>query len=366
MAVEVGKIRASGGTNIYDALVQGFESLDHADLSDSTISRVVLYSDGEANQGLLKDAEGLAQTVQQYRKKASVSAFGYGLGADQLLMGALAEVGQGNYAHITAPDDSLTVFARELGGLLSTYAQDIKVSVKVCNDFGPLEVITDLPFTTEEGGSGVTLDLGSLLAEEARHIVLRVGLKGGVVPRETNALEIGYSCRTLDGAGKAQNEGGQVTTKILRVRGAESGEVNKDLSRIVALAELQQVQKRAEVAVKAGRHQEAQAMFVSYGANLSADHHDLQEGANRMAGLYTETAYGSQEGRAAVATTKGVVRRRSAVLLADSSNINLVSDAQVGASVFNSAQEAMTKSFLTSLHEKHMAAVPAVPPTNKP
>jgi hypothetical protein len=55
--------------------------------------------------------------LEANRGEATVSAFGYGDDADQDLLRELSELGKGNYAHVQSPEEALTAFAHELGGL---------------------------------------------------------------------------------------------------------------------------------------------------------------------------------------------------------------------------------------------------------
>src|SRR5690606_24672032 len=57
----------------------------------------------------------------------SLSAFGFGTDCDHSVLGALAGEGGGSFAFIANEDGVLTAFARELGGLVATYASDVRI-----------------------------------------------------------------------------------------------------------------------------------------------------------------------------------------------------------------------------------------------
>ena len=111
---------------------------------------------------------------------ATLSAFGYGDDADQELLRDLSTKGKGNYAYVQGPEDALTAFARELGGLLSTYAQAIEVRVTPREGVELTDVVSDVD-AREEGGS-VVLRVPDLLADEVRNLVLGVRLRPAARP----------------------------------------------------------------------------------------------------------------------------------------------------------------------------------------
>ncbi|MDX5194356.1 hypothetical protein IGO00_24620, partial [Salmonella enterica subsp. enterica serovar Weltevreden] len=86
----------------------------------------------------------------------------------------LAKRGGGNYAFIKNPDEALSAFGKELGGLLSTYAQDIVLDLAPHNGHKIEEVLSDV--SVEEKDQKVVIKLGDLLSEEERHVVIAMKL----------------------------------------------------------------------------------------------------------------------------------------------------------------------------------------------
>src|SRR5262249_54069158 len=87
-----GSTNISDGFRLAESLIQSMES--------HRSTRVLLLSDGEANQGII-DVPGLSQIVKGLtRRGAVVSTIGMGLGFNQVLLSALADYGMGNYSYL--------------------------------------------------------------------------------------------------------------------------------------------------------------------------------------------------------------------------------------------------------------------------
>ena len=110
-----------GGTNISAGLEQGLAEV-RAHSGDYAVNRVILISDGLANQGITSKA-GLVQISQGAREsKVSVTSLGVGIDYDEDLMEQLAENGGGNYGFLRTGADLHAVFQRELTQLSTLVA----------------------------------------------------------------------------------------------------------------------------------------------------------------------------------------------------------------------------------------------------
>ena len=90
----------------------------------------MLLTDGQANQGPAVDHDALVDLVRKQLNGVTVSAFGYGTDCEQSVLADIAQAGGGSYAFIKDEDAVLTAFARELGGLVATYAADLRVQLE--------------------------------------------------------------------------------------------------------------------------------------------------------------------------------------------------------------------------------------------
>ena len=281
LKAKVGQLVASGCTNFAGGMRQALEWVNKVDVSSKMTLRVIMFTDGQANEGEAK-GQDLIPLCTKLLGKASLSAFGYGQGCDQELLASIATAGKGNYAFIRNPDDALTAFAKELGGLLSRYAQDIVIDVAPHSEHEIEEVLSDVD--VKEDGKKVKIRLPEILSEEERHIVpkIKTSEQSKVLPRELNVLDIKVEYDELDDGNK-RHATQEIKAKLQFVKADEAQkEPTKEVMAIVALAMTVQAQIKAEELAKQGNFVGASAALVSNAAFLDAfnlhDHGNMSRG----------------------------------------------------------------------------------------
>ncbi|MFL5271677.1 MAG: vWA domain-containing protein [Anaeromyxobacteraceae bacterium] len=248
----VGELATQGSTNFAGGLLAGLECAARVQVPPGTVKRVIMFTDGHANVGVATKGPELLRLLDAHLGDASVSAFGYGDDADQELLRDLATRGKGNYAFVQNPEDAITAFARELGGLLSTYARDVDVAVRPAPGARLLGVVSDVDATPD--GGGVHLRIADLLSEEVRHLVLGVALPAAAAPgRAPVALvEVRYKVVDPDSA-RSREERFEVAVEVERVpAGEEQRAPTPAVDEVVALAELVRAQIEAEEQARRG------------------------------------------------------------------------------------------------------------------
>jgi Ca-activated chloride channel family protein len=281
----VGKLEAQDQTNLAGGMLAGLDHAKVTRLAPGTRVRVILFTDGLANQGPATSHEELLALLEANLGTATLSAFGYGADADQELLRDLSTKGKGNYAFIQAPEDALTAFARELGGLLSTYAQDIEVTVTPRPGFVLTDVVSDVDATEERGA--VRIRIPELLADEVRNIVLEGRLEARAAPGagpETVA-EVAVSHETFANARPVR--GGETLEARCRfVPAADAQEKpTPSVDAVVAVAQLVRAQIEAEEAARRGQYAEAQQVMVLFQREAAGRGHDaVATAADKIAG----------------------------------------------------------------------------------
>jgi Ca-activated chloride channel family protein len=291
----VGRLRPRHNTNLAGGLLAG---LDHAKVTkvpDGMPVRVILFTDGLANEGPATSPEELCALLEANLGTASVSAFGYGDDADQELLRELSTLGRGNYAYVRSPEDALTAFARELGGLLSTYAQRIEVRVAPCEGAELTEVVSDVD-ATDEGGTAV-IRVPDLLVDEVRHLVLGVRLAPRPVPLDAPVAvaEIEVSFERVEN-GRVIRERCACKASVRFVDGANAQAApTPGVDEVVAVAQLVRKQIEAEEAARQGRYREARETMVLFQRQVIGRGHDaVGAAAGKLADrLGSADAYGA-------------------------------------------------------------------------
>lgn len=151
----INDLECYGGTNISAGLEEAHEALK-AHRGDG-LSRVVLLSDGRANNGLVTADELGRLASNTLESGISVSSLGMGLDYDEVVMQAIARAGAGNYHFIDDVAQTEEVFAGELGDLTQAVARGAMLRIKL----GPQVLIEDVhgfPYTRTADGFTVPLD----------------------------------------------------------------------------------------------------------------------------------------------------------------------------------------------------------------
>lgn len=165
----IARIYDDGGTCISCGLVRGASELARSPIGDG-LRRIVLISDGQANEGIWERGELAALAASTAEGGASISALGVGLDFDELTMQRIAEVGRGNYYFVEDTANLAAMFQRELGGLTQTVAADARLVLTEPTGVR-IEEAYGYPMTRE--GSSVIIPIADLRAGETRKVVVR-------------------------------------------------------------------------------------------------------------------------------------------------------------------------------------------------
>ncbi|QSQ28557.1 von Willebrand factor type A domain-containing protein [Pyxidicoccus parkwayensis] len=130
-------LQTEGATNAQAGLDLAY-SLASANFLQGGINRVILCSDGVANNGVT-DADGIWARVKGFAERGiTLTTVGFGMGHyNDVLMERLSHVGEGNYAYVDRLAEARRIFVQNLNGTLQVVAKDAKVQL----EFDPRDVI---------------------------------------------------------------------------------------------------------------------------------------------------------------------------------------------------------------------------------
>ncbi len=124
-----------GVTNVEDGIHKGYE-LASKNVEKDCINRVILCSDGVANQGVT-DPVMLLKEIRDYVDQDDIylTTVGFGMGNyNDVLMEELAKKGNGNYAYVDTLKEAKRIFVENLTGTLQVIAKDAKIQVEFNED----------------------------------------------------------------------------------------------------------------------------------------------------------------------------------------------------------------------------------------
>jgi Ca-activated chloride channel family protein len=188
----INTLEPRGSTNLCGGMLQGIEEVKKS-YQQGFISRVILLTDGLANQGIT-DPQQIAVLVRNARRQGiSISAMGLGIDYDEDLLQMIAENGGGNYYYIESATQIAHIFKQELNTLTEAVADNIQC--KFIRD-DAIDSITVYGYENSVDGKTVVVPLSSLHSGEKRTLLLKVSLKTVKNPKQNlGNIEITYNGR---------------------------------------------------------------------------------------------------------------------------------------------------------------------------
>jgi Ca-activated chloride channel homolog len=253
------KLRVLGGTDLYGGYQAAIKLIQGLDLPPTYLRRAILFTDGQPTVGVTDTKQILKFVQKGNRGGISVSAFGYGNiggdiwgGCDQDFLVALSKEAAGNYAYVQNPDDALSAFGKELGGLLSTYATNLSVEVEPVKGHQITKTVTDIK--TEQDPLGLTeFEIPDILSEESRHFVFetRINKQDKTPPRSVAVFNVRVRYTVLTESGDQETKTSEAKARI-QFGKAEEVEVVEEVDKIVSLHQMALAQREAEEKAKQG------------------------------------------------------------------------------------------------------------------
>ncbi len=126
----INKLKPEGSTNAAEGLMIGYD-MAYREYIEGGNNRVILCTDGVANQGITK-AEDILKMVEDYKTKGiTLTTLGFGMdNYNDIFLETLADKGDGNYAYIDTIEEAEKVFIEQLAGTLQVIAKDAKAQIE--------------------------------------------------------------------------------------------------------------------------------------------------------------------------------------------------------------------------------------------
>jgi Ca-activated chloride channel family protein len=305
-------IVSGGNTNLSGGWLRGRTLLKKA-MQDGALHRVLILTDGHANEGITGHDELAALTAEARKHGITTSCVGFGEGYDEALLKAMADAGGGNVFHIEGPDQAAVAFGDELAGLQTLAGQNVEVAVSLDSAVVLVRAYHDFPFT--DGPDGRTFELGDLYAREPKRLLLEFFCAGKPSAKKVRALarlRVSADVREADG-GMAHVEVDIPVAATLEGAGKEAPVITRE----VLLTRAAQARAEAAQMVREGDGRAASAKLMAIQADmiaapatfaLASEVEDLgalaekferEEGTEGDAKYLMQKAYNSRRGKAA-------------------------------------------------------------------
>ena len=252
-----------GSTNLSQAVTMASERVVTGD--KGKVCRIVLLTDGLPTCGEC-NKERLIEMVGKMNPDVSMTTFGYGADYDAELLASMASMGKGNNFYIEKDTDCNKAFALELGGLLSLFAQDIKVTVSPSN-MNIKEFMSGYKVEEQPGYRGITagkmsFTIDDIYVGERKHAILKIEVPGASEavcsrPSRICDIEVSYLDVETKERGKLEAKASIQYVRPGKVICEENAEVKKQL----ILIEAARIQREAKEKADNGDYSGAQTVL---------------------------------------------------------------------------------------------------------
>ena len=178
----IAAIEARGNTNLGGGWLSGAQQVAEA-LDPAAVNRVLLLTDGLANQGITNPSELTAHAAALRARGVSTSTFGVGEDFDEALLGAMADAGGGSFRFIGSPADIPTLIAAEVGELLEVTARGVQLRFATAGPANGIQVEPIGAFAFEPKTGGGVVHLGDLVSDQVVRLVVALTFPMGEVDR---------------------------------------------------------------------------------------------------------------------------------------------------------------------------------------
>lgn len=251
-------------TNLSGAIQSATEKAVTGD--KSKISRIIVLTDGLPTVGEC-NKEKLVELAGKINPTVSISTFGYGTDFDSELMTSISKVGRGNNSYIKTDEDCPKAFALELGGLLSLFAQNLRLRITPSETMSFQELLSEYKCSQKNGyrlATEPTIDIviDDIYGGENKHILMKLTVPEAtkaVCARDTRVcdLELAYST-----PGTKEEILLSATAKIKYCKPEKSQKLpNEEVQKQVHLFEIAKIQKEAMEKAEKGQLQEARILL---------------------------------------------------------------------------------------------------------
>ncbi len=265
-----------GATNLGGGMVEGFRQAER-NLGKEYVNRVILLSDGLANQGIT-DPDELDRIVRKYRTKSvSLTTMGVGLEYNENLMVGLSEAGGGNYYFIESPHSLAGIMSKELNTLSCVVAQNASIELTLGRNVKVTDVIG---CEHRAEGSTYVIVVGDLYANDRREFTVALQ-----IPEGTGTFTVATGSLRYESERTRRESTPRFTAHVRYTRDVAEVDRNKDWN-TQAKADIAVSTRTVEKAMKAldeGRQEEAEQALSEAKEILSASPAAAMSGAGATA-----------------------------------------------------------------------------------
>ncbi|BBO66257.1 hypothetical protein DSCA_01870 [Desulfosarcina alkanivorans] len=265
LALAVRQLHAGGGTNLGGGLSRGIDLLMRTPAGDRQ-RRVILISDGLANQGVTDPVALGRMASAAVENRFTISTAGVGLDFNETLMTAIADQGAGHYHFLEDPRTFARVFEEELQSARQVAAADVAIRI-------PLEpgvrLISAGGYPVHHDRGTAVVRPGNLLSGQSRTLFLTFQVPTDV-EKEITLGRVGLTYRHQDES-HTVNAPRPLTVACVPDPAAVMASIKKDFwAEQVVREEFSQLKEAVAADIRDGKKDRAQARIQAYESKQEA------------------------------------------------------------------------------------------------
>ena len=187
----VRSIQSGGSTNLFGGWEEGAKQLAPF-VKKERIARVILLSDGQANQGLVNESEIFTHVSKLAGTGITTSTIGLGHGFNESLLAGMAKSGEGVANFGQTPEDLDEAFEQQFAILSNTFLRQVEIKIQ-----GGSDVKARLVGEILEDTISSTRKLGTLSWNTA--LVAVVEIKIGQNAKSDELFAVNFTAQTKEG-----------------------------------------------------------------------------------------------------------------------------------------------------------------------
>jgi Ca-activated chloride channel family protein len=177
---KIGELRSRDMTNLSSGWLMGAESVSKvkANIHEPMVSRVVVLSDGMANEGILQPTELGEHARELLNRGIASTSVGIGPNYSNIQLQAIADNGGGTLHHASHPNEIIEIVVAEMRGMREVAAEALVLEIRT-DDAVQLECLSGYALKQTGGMTGqpkysATVSVGTVISGVARDAVFKI------------------------------------------------------------------------------------------------------------------------------------------------------------------------------------------------
>ena len=216
----------------------------------------MLFTDGQANEGII-DTDLLSPKMIEQLGGISASFFGFGHDYNEQMLTKLSKDGKGNLHHLATSEEIPTAFAKELGGLLTVFAQNIEINMKLGKEVEMIENYNSEFKTDKNDKKNFVLQVNDIYSQENRNLLFK--LKISKDANEDNIAKVNVAYIDLIKNKKVEDDKIAMIKFVNKDKADEAKDIDKEVAMQISIFEAAKAQEQATVFAKQGNFTAAAA-----------------------------------------------------------------------------------------------------------